>query len=114
MSVHHLYRVTDRSALAAKMMINTSNGNSMIAAGYRLRFRNTLSTLHGMVDSYGSVRVVVEREPIKDVRIGASLEAPLSAGGAATLGFKIGLGAPSPITAPLSPCTLSRDIFSAA
>ena len=58
LSMQHLHRVTERSHLAAKIITDAAVKQSMVAAGYRLRFRNTLTTLHGMIDSYGSVRQV--------------------------------------------------------
>lgn len=119
-SAHHLYRVTDRSHLAVKFMCTPSSWGSMAAAGYRMKFKNTATSLHGVVDTYGTVRTMVEREPIKDVKIGASMEARLGPNsnttgpeGAATFGFRISVGAPSPIVGPVSPCTMARDIFSA-
>lgn len=101
LSLHHLYRITDRSAVAAKLMASLGeNKRSMVgargggacavafcmdcsasgvcvarvcadtltlappprtpqvAAGYRMHFRNTLTTIYGTVDSYGCVRQV--------------------------------------------------------
>ena len=120
LSFHHLYRVSDRSSLAAKFMCTPTLGTSMASAGYRVKFRNTLSSITGVVDTYGTVRLLVDREPVKDIKISASMEARIgpqaSPGpeGTATLGFRVIIGTPSPIVAPLSPCTMSRDIFSAA
>jgi hypothetical protein len=120
LSLHHLYRASDRTSLAAKFMCLPLQGSSMLAAGYRMRFRNTLSTLHGTVDSYGTMRAVVEREPLKDVRVGMSMEAKVAPWAhrgetdkAATFGFRISIGTPAPIVAPLSPCTMTREIFTA-
>ena len=58
LSLHHLLRVTERSHLAAKLITDTAVSQSMVAAGYKMHFRNTRTTLHGMVDSYGSIRQV--------------------------------------------------------
>jgi hypothetical protein len=89
------------------------------AVGYKMRFRNTLTTVQGVLDTYGVVRTVVEREPLKDVKIGGYLEARIgpshagSQGEKSHLGFRITVGATSPIGPPLSPCTMSREIFAA-
>ena len=58
LSLQHLLKVTERSHLAAKVITDSAVTKSMVAVGCRTRFRNTLTTLHGMVDSYGSVRQV--------------------------------------------------------
>lgn len=118
-SVHHLYRVTDRSTLAAKYMYNLVSGGTMAAVGYRMRFKNTMSTLHGMVDTYGSVRIMVEREPLKDVKVGLSFEGKLSPASAASpgpdgpvvLGLQISAGALPRLPQQQSPVTMTRPIF---
>lgn len=120
LSLHHLFRVSDRSSLAAKFMCTPTLGTSMASAGYRVKFRNTLTTVTGVVDTYGTVRLLVEKEPVKDFRVSASMDARIGPqaqpgpDGTTTLGFRVIVGTPSPIVAPLSPCTMSRDIFSAA
>jgi hypothetical protein len=121
LSVHHLARVTDRTTLAGKYMYNMSTGGTMAAAGYKLRLRNTGSTVAGMIDTYGTVRVMVEREPLKDVRVGLSLEGRLSPAalaapgpeGPVTLGFQVSAGTASRIPVQQSPCTMARTIFGA-
>lgn len=119
-SVHHLYRVTERSTLAAKYMLNLSSASTMAAVGYRLKFRNTLTSVHGMLDSYGTARIMVEREPVKDIRMGLSLEGKLSPGAQATkpgpdgyvvLGFQVSAGALNRLPQQQSPCTMTRSIF---
>lgn len=116
LSAHHLYRVTERSHLAAKCMVNLRTTSSMLAAGYKLRFRNTRTTLHGVLDSYGKAVVIVEREPIRDMLVTFSMEGRLKPGvepgKAASFGLSVSVGGTSPITPPLSPCTMTRDIFS--
>jgi hypothetical protein len=57
-SLQHVVNVTERSHLASKIITDMALSQSMVAVGYKMRFRNTLTTLHGMVDSYGSVRQV--------------------------------------------------------
>lgn len=118
-SLHRLERVTPRSTLAAKLMVNAGTRTSMAAVGYKLHFRNTLTTLYGMVDTYGTLRQVVEREPLKGLKVGLSMEARLAPGAAApgeaaTFGFKVTMGSVAPFQPPLSPVTMTRDIFGAA
>lgn len=79
-----------------------------------------MTTLHGVVDTYGTMRAVLEREPLKDVKVGLSMEARVApwsgrseTEGAASFGFRISVGTQTPIVAPVSPCTMSRDIFAA-
>jgi hypothetical protein len=105
----------------------------MVAAGYRLRFKNSGSVLHAMADSYGSAVVALERELLRDVRLTASLRATLAAGaarrameqpeqgheregneGIARLGVHVSIGDAAPAPAPQSPCMLTRDIFGPA
>ena len=63
---------------------------------------------------------VLEREPVKDLRVTVSLETklpiygPPASGEASTLGFKVSLGGTPPIAAPLSPITMNREIFGAS
>lgn len=64
---------------------------------------------------------VIEREPVKDLKVLLSLETKLpvaggaaAAGEAAILGFKVSLGAMPPNPPPLSPLTMTREIFSAS
>lgn len=155
LSAHHLYRVTERSLLAAKCMVNLKSYSSMVSCcmiclnkiitqserkpnsldilfgifnsianftlslqlsvGYKLRFRNTRTTLHGTLDSYGKATVIVEREPIRDMLVTFSMEGRMmpgvEPGKVASFGLNITLGGTSPIVPPLSPCTMTRDIF---
>lgn len=166
-SAHHLLRLTDRSSLAAKLMVNPVSRQSMVrasaplqpplahaglsptrpcvprtgatadaplsppappsrfassrqvAVGYKMRFRNTGASIYGMVDSYGTLRQVIEREPLKDFKVAASLETKLWPGSAApgdvaTLGFKVTMGSAPPFQPPLSPITMTRGIFAAS
>jgi len=57
-SLQHSRNVTDRSQIAAKFITDSKLKQSMAAVGYRMKFRNTLTTMHGMLDTYGSVRQV--------------------------------------------------------
>ena len=119
-SAHHVVRLTERATLAAKAMVNVASRESMVAAGYRLRLRNTATTVHGMIDTYGNCRQAVERELMRDVRVSVSLETRLApgadAGGAqevATVGIKATLGGVPAYKAPLSPVLMSASIFGA-
>jgi hypothetical protein len=121
LSLHHVFHASDRSSIAAKFMLSPKSTDSMFAVGYRMRLQGTNSTVNGMVDSYGTVKVVVDREAMKDVRLGASVEARLGPGasrdgpeGAATFGLNISVGAPLLQPAPLSPITMNRDVFGPA
>jgi len=121
LSLHHVFHASDRSSIAAKFMLSPKSSDSMFAVGYRMRLQGTNSTVNGMVDSYGTVKVVVDREAMKDVRLGASVEARLGPGaskdgpeGAATFGLNISVGAPLLQPAPLSPITMNRDVFGPA
>ncbi len=60
-SAHHVVRLTERATLAGKIIVNAESKESMAAAGYRLAFRNTATTLHGMIDTYGNTRQVRRR-----------------------------------------------------
>lgn len=112
-SAHHTYRVSERSTLAAKFIADTRSLNSMAAAGYRLRFRNTATTATGEVDTYGKVRLLLEREPVKDLRIALSGEIITAAGGggASTFGLQVSVGPQGALPRNLSPITITRDIF---
>jgi hypothetical protein len=115
-SAQHSLRVTERATLASKLIVNVESKHSMVAAGYRLHFRNTLTTLHGMVDSYGGLKQVVEYEPVKDLRVGVGFETRFLGAqeGQAHVGMMVTLG-PLPRTQPpLSPLTMTRDIFGMA
>ena len=118
LSLHHVFHASDRSSIAAKFMLSPTSPDSMFAVGYRMRLQGTNSTVNGMVDSYGTVKVVVDREAMKDVRVGASMEARLGPGaprdgpeGAATFGLNISVGAPLLQPPTLSPVTMNRDVF---
>ena len=111
LSVHHLYRPTERASLAAKAIIDTGSLNSMVSVGYKMRFRNTASVLHGQVDSYGNVRTVIEREPVKDVRISLGSELRLLGGGDNYIGLKMTVGSQPTLPRALSPILMSRDVF---
>jgi hypothetical protein len=110
LSAQHSLRVTERATLASKLIVNLESKHSMVAAGYRLHFRNTLTTLHGTVDSYGSLKQMVEYEPMKDFRVGLSLEAKSLA--EAHVGMKVTLGPLPKVQIPLSPLTMSRALSS--
>jgi len=60
---------------------------------------------------------VLEREPLKDFRVGLSMETRLLPGASADdtikLGFKVSVGGSPPFQPPLSPATMSREIFGA-
>jgi hypothetical protein len=158
LSLQHLLRVTERSHLAAKLITDCAVTQSMVAVGYRMHFRNTRTTLHGMADSYGSIRQVrgggggclappgaarrpagptpapcataltahatrahatlflpaqvLETEPMKDLKVGLSICTSVSKH--TEVGFKATLGAVPQFQAPLSPVTMTRDIFSLA
>ena len=112
LSAHHLYRVTERSTLAAKFIADTRSLNSMAAAGYRLRFRNTATTVTGEVDTYGKVRVLLEREPVKDLRVALSGEVvTAAAGGPSTFGLQVSVGPQAALPRQVSPITITRDVF---
>ncbi len=72
-----------------------------------------------MADTYGGARLVIERQPIKDVRVGLSIETnlwPAPEGQQpkeSKFGIKISLGSVAPVPRQLSPCTISKDIFAA-
>ena len=110
-SAHHLYRLTERSALAAKFIADTRSLNSMAAIGYKLRFRNTASTVVGEVDTYGKVRLLVEREPVKDLRVTMSGEVNLQSGSGHAFGLQVSIGNQAALPRNLSPITISRDVF---
>lgn len=110
-SLHHVTRVNERATLAAKAIADTSNWNSMVSAGYRMRFRNTATTLHGQVDSYGNVRLVVEREPVKDVRVAFGAEMRLMDKPENSFGLRLSVGSTAPLPRNLSPILMSRDVF---
>jgi hypothetical protein len=114
LSVHHLYRVTDRSTLAAKTIVDTGSLGSMAAAGYRLRFRNAAAAVTGEADTYGNVRLLLEREPLKDVKLAFSAELKLlGEGGSNTFGAQLSVGQQPALPRLLSPITITRDIFGA-
>jgi hypothetical protein len=114
-SLHHVYRPSERAALAAKAIVDTGSLNSMVSVGYRLRFRNGASTIYGQADSYGTVRAVVEREPLKDVKVTFGAEVRLlPSGGRApdnVFGLRLAVGAQPALPRALSPILMSRDVF---
>jgi hypothetical protein len=100
-------------------MLNLYSGSTMAAVGYKMRFKNTMSTIHGMLDSYGTARVMVEREPVKDIKIGLSFEGKLSPSaqaspgpdGPVVLGLQVSAGAVTRVPQQQSPVTMTRAIF---
>ncbi len=135
--LQYVDRVTDRATLVAKCIV-AADSKSMVralmtssafnsglatpalqaAAGYHLRFRQTRSSVLGMVDTYGAARVVVEREPISNVRVGFSAHMAQPEANKdgemvrrTTFGFNVQVGALAPIQAPLTPCTSDLGIY---
>src|SRR5205823_1357561 len=107
-------RLNERCGLAAKAIVDTRSLNSMVAAGYRLRFRNTATTVSGQVDTYGNVRTVLEREVVRDVRVAFSGEARLLGGGGGAdnaFGLRVTIGQQAALPRNLSPITMPRDVF---
>jgi hypothetical protein len=118
LGVHHVARPDRNSTLAAKLIVS-ARPSSMCAAGYRVVFPNTLSSVHGCVDSYGTSKVVVERWLWKDyLKVAASVEAklgeaePEAPNGIASFGFSATLGQAPQSLPPLSPAWMNRnDLF---
>ena len=116
-NLQHLLRVTDHCTLVAKLIVDTRLTRSMAAAGYRLAFRNTATDIAGMADTYGGVRLRVDRELLPDVRALFFLHYNAHATGAGApddpnaLGIKVTIGKQPTIDIPLSPCTMNRDVF---
>ena len=114
LGLHHVARPDRNSTLAAKLIVS-QRPSSMCAAGYRVVFPNTLTTVHGCVDSYGTSKVVVERWLWKDfLKVGASVEArlggePEAPDGIAAFGFGVSLGQAPQATVPLSPAWMNRN-----
>ena len=117
LSAHHAVHVTDHSTLAAKMMVNVADKTSMGAVGYRMNFRNTGTTLYGMLDTYGNTRQVLERDVMKDFKIGVGFKTRLIPGGheptdpVASIRFMVIVGGVPQRDPPLSPLLMSRPIF---
>ena len=111
LSAQHLHRINERCALAAKAIVDTRSLNSMVAAGYKLKFRNTSSVITGEVDTYGNVRSVLDREVVKDVRVAFSAECRLLDGGENAFGLKVSVGQQAALPRNLSPITMPRDVF---
>ena len=58
---------------------------------------------------YGNVRTVIEREPVKDLRIALSGELKLGAGGGENaIGLRVSLGPTAALPRNLSPILMSR------
>lgn len=116
-NLQHCVRVTDRATLVAKLIADTRATRSMAAAGYRLAFRNTATEVAGMADTYGGVRLRVDRELLPDVRAQFFLHYNAAATGAGApddpnaLGVKFTVGKQPAVDVPLSPCTMNRDVF---
>jgi hypothetical protein len=117
LSAHHTVRVTDHSTLAAKMMVNVADKTSMGAVGYRMNFRNTATTLYGMIDTYGNTRQVLERDIMKDFTVGIGLKTRLIPGAhdpaepLASVKFMVVVGGVPQREPPLSPLLMNRPIF---
>jgi hypothetical protein len=106
--------VSERSALAAKLLFDSGSRGSMAAVGYRLRFRHTAATVTGEADTYGNVRALLEREPVKDVRVALSGEMRLLGAGEGTtnaFGLQLTLGSQAVLPRNLSPITQTRTVF---
>ena len=116
-NLQHLLRVTERATLVSKLIFDARLTRSMAAAGYRLSFRNTASEALGMADTYGGVRLRVDRELLPDVRAALFLHYNAGAKGAGgaddpnLLGVKFTIGRQPTLDVPLSPCTMNRDAF---
>lgn len=82
-----------------------------MSVGYKLRFRNAASSLYGQVDSYGNLRTVLEREPLKDVKITFGSEVKLMGAGDNVFGLRVVIGNQPPLPRALSPILMSRDVF---
>ena len=116
-NLQHVLRVSDRAALVAKLIVDTRGTRSMAAAGYRLHFRATGTEVLGMADTYGGVRLRVDRELMPDVRAAFFLHYNAGATGAGapddpnSFGVKFSVGKQPTLDAPLSPCTMNREVF---
>lgn len=92
--------------------------NLQAAAGYKLNFRNTHTTVVGMADTYGGVRTSIERELLKDTKLQVYLhynpyvtQANPRDSEVNCLGFKLSIGQQPKLDLPMSPCTMNRTAF---
>jgi hypothetical protein len=85
-------------------------------------FRNTGVVVQGMADTYGGVRIRMDREMVKDaLRASFYLHYnALAAGGSGSgfdgdepnaLGIKVTMGSQPTLEVPQSPCTMNRVMF---
>jgi hypothetical protein len=88
------------------------------AAGYRVSFPNTATDVLGMADTYGGVRVRVDRELMKDMKASFFLHYNAGATGQGkdaddpnSFGIKVTIGKQPTFDPPLSPCTMNRVQF---
>ena len=66
------------------------------------------------VDSYGNVRTVIEREPVKDVKIAFGSELRLLGQAENAFGLSITVGNQPVLPRVLSPILMSRSVFGSA
>jgi hypothetical protein len=114
LSLHSFQPINDNSVFVNKFMVDLGTKHSMLASGFKLKFRNTNSTISSMMDSYRTIRTIIERQPLQDLKISLSSIIELKQDGKNEFGFKISYGVSNPIVKPLSPIAISREIFGAS
>lgn len=118
-NMQHYHQVTKNSSLVAKMITDLGLSRSMAAAGYKVSFPNTATDVLGMADTYGGVRIRVDREMMRDMK--ASFFLHYNATATATgkdvaddpnaFGIKVTIGKQPTFDPSLSPCTMNRVQF---